>query len=174
MIILWLLAAVVLLFGFVVFWGAPYVPSHRGDVRKAFDTLYKLGKDDVVVDVGSGDGVILRMASGRGARAVGYELNPALVLITRFLSRKDDRVRVVLADFWRAKLPQETTLVYAFAVERDIKKLSAKLQAEADRLGHSFHAITYGSSFNTPKPLRKLGAHYLYEFHPLHSEKPQV
>jgi SAM-dependent methyltransferase len=173
-VILWFLAAIVLLFGFVVFWGAPYVPSHRGDVRKAFDELYMLGEKDFVVDVGSGDGIILRMASSRGARAIGYELNPALVMITRFLSRKDGNVRVVLADFWRAKLPSETTLIYAFAVERDIKKLSIKLQAEADRLDRSFYVITYGSSFTSPTPLRTLGAHYLYEFHPLHSGKPQV
>jgi SAM-dependent methyltransferase len=172
MILFWIVAAVILLFGFVVFRGAPYVPSHRSDVTKAFDDLYKVGKDDVVVDVGSGDGVILRMAAKRGARAVGYELNPALVFLSRFLSRRNKKVSVQLSDFWFAKLPQDTTLVYAFAVERDIKKLSAKMQTEADRLGHPFHVISYGSEITNPAPIRKLGAHHLYVFHPLQGSKP--
>lgn len=170
--VFWIIAAVVLLFGFVVFRGAPYVPSHRSDVTKAFDDLYKVGEKDVVVDVGSGDGVVLRMAAKRGARAVGYELNPALVFLSRFLSRRNKKVSVQLSDFWFAKLPQETTLVYAFAVERDIKKLAAKMQAEADRLGHSFHVISYGSEITDPAPVRTLGAHHLYEFHPLQGSKP--
>ncbi|HEU4716091.1 MAG TPA: hypothetical protein VFS14_04660, partial [Candidatus Saccharimonadales bacterium] len=72
MTIIWILCAVVLLFGFVVFRGAPYVPSHKKDVAIAFEELYEVGKNDVVVDVGSGDGIILRMAAKRGARAVGY------------------------------------------------------------------------------------------------------
>lgn len=168
----WLFAGVVLLFGFVVFRGAPYVPSHRTDVAKAFDELYKIGKKDVVVDVGSGDGIILRMASARGARAVGYELNPALVLLSRFLSRGDKKVRVELGDFWFAKLPAATTLVYAFAVERDVKKLVAKLQEEADRHGHEFHVISYGSELKGQPEVRTLGAHHLYIFKPLHEVKP--
>jgi SAM-dependent methyltransferase len=172
MIVFWLFAAVVLLFGFVVFRGAPYVPSHRKDVAKAFDKLYKVSEKDVVVDVGSGDGVILRMAAKRGARAVGYELNPALVLIARFLSRRNKKVTVHLSDFWFARLPSETTLVYVFAVERDVKKLAAKFQAEANRLGHSFHVISYGSELRNPSELKTVGAHHLYIFNPLHEVKP--
>jgi len=168
----WLFAAIVLLFGFVVFRGAPYVPSHRKEVERAFEDLYKVGSDDLVVDVGSGDGIILRLAAARGAHAVGYELNPALVAITRFLSRKNKNVTVHLNDFWLVKLPPQTTLVYAFAVERDIQKLARKLQGEADRLGISLHVITYGSSFHGVQPLKELGAHHLFIFHPLQRNKP--
>jgi SAM-dependent methyltransferase len=171
MIFFWIFAAVVLLFGFVVFRGAPYVPSHQKDVAKAFDELYEVGKSDVVVDVGSGDGIILRMAAKRGARAVGYELNPALVLLARFLSRGNKKISVQLSDFWFAKLPDDTTLVYAFAVERDVKKLAAKLQDETNRLGHPLHVISYGSELQVPKK-RTLGAHHLYVFHPLQGLKP--
>jgi hypothetical protein len=45
------IAAVVLLFGFVAFTGAPYVPSRRRDLQKAFDELYQLKKTDVLVDI---------------------------------------------------------------------------------------------------------------------------
>jgi len=168
----WLFAAIVLLFGFVVFRGAPYVPSHKREVEKAFDELHEIGANDVVIDVGSGDGIILRLASKRGARAVGYELNPALVAISRFLSRRDKKVSVHLSDFWFAKLPQDTTVVYAFTVMRDIDKMERKLQEEADRMQHPFHFISYGSSLKNRPPLRQLGAHHLYNFEPLQGSKP--
>lgn len=168
----WIFAAVVMAFGFVVFWGAPYVPSHKKQVAKAFDELYKVTNKDVVVDVGSGDGIILRLASQRGATAVGYELNPILAGISRFLSRGNKKVTVHVADFWRVTLPPETTLVYAFAVERDIHKLAAKLQQKTDALGHPLHVITYGSAFTQPAATKVLGAHHLYAFYPLQRPKP--
>ena len=169
--IFWLFAAVVLLFGFVVFRGAPYVPSHRRQVQRAFDELYKITDKDVVVDVGSGDGLILRLAASRGARAVGYELNPALVAITRFLSRGDKKVSAHLADFWLTRLPEDTTLVYGFMVQRDIEKMAKKMQQEADRLGRPLYFMCYGSSIQSHPKLGELGAHHLYCFEPLHAAK---
>lgn len=156
----------------MVFRGAPYVPSQKKYARQALTDLYKLSDNDVLVDVGSGDGVILRMASGLGARAVGYELNPALVLISRILSRGDKKVSVRLADFWPTKLPDDTTIVYAFMVTRDIAKMTKKMQAEADRLGRILYFMTYGSHIETKTPDRTLGAYFLYSFHPLQSVLP--
>ena len=68
------IAAVVLLFGFVAFTGAPYVPSRRRDLQKAFDELYQLKKTDMLVDIGSGDGVVLRETNRHGARTISYKL----------------------------------------------------------------------------------------------------
>lgn len=163
----WLFLVVVLLFGFVVFRGAPYVPSHRADIAQAFDELYPLNDDDVVVDVGSGDGIVLRMAATRGAKAVGYELNPVLVAITCFLSRHDDNVRVVLKDFWLSSLPVDTTVVYGFSVSRDMTKMTTKMQHEATRLNRTLHYISYGSKLRGRTAKKALGAYHLYEFQPL-------
>ncbi len=171
MLLFWLFAAVVLLFGFVVFRGAPYVPSHRTDIAQAFDELYPLSDTDVVVDVGSGDGIVLRMASKRGARAVGYELNPALVLIARFLSRHDSRVTVFLKDFWIAPLPSDVTVVYGFAVSRDMPKMTAKMQREATRLGRTLWYVGYGSELHGREAEKTLGASRLYAFKPLQQGK---
>ncbi len=163
----WIVFGIILAFGLVVFRGAPYVPSHRRQVERAFTKLRPLRKSDVVIDAGSGDGVILRLASRKGARAVGYELNPLLVLISRFLSRRDERVQVRLGDFWRVSLPEDTTLVYGFMVERDIKKMANKMQQEANRLGRTLEFISYGSSIPEMKATGQLGAHHLYRFEPL-------
>ncbi len=171
---LWLVAALVLAFGFVVFWGAPYVPSKKNDLAQALDKLYPLGKHDLLVDIGSGDGVVLRAAAARGARAVGYELNPVLVAISRWLSRGDARIQVHVANFWHAQLPSETTVVYVFAVSRDIAKLAVKLGEEAVRLGKPLMVISYGCQLPGYMAVKKLGAHYLYKIDSLHAKKAHV
>ena len=101
---LWVVAIIVVLVGFVAFTGAPYVPSKRRDVARAFEELYKLTAKDVLVDIGSGDGVVLREAARHGANAVGYEIHPLLVLVAKVLSRGNAHVHVKLANFWRTPL----------------------------------------------------------------------
>ena len=164
---MWVGWALVLTFGIVVFRGAPYVPSRRRYIKQAFTELYRLGSNDVLVDVGSGDGIVLRIASEYGARAIGLELNPVLVLISRLLSRGDKKVRVSLADFWLTPLPDETTVVYAFMVTRDIKKIIKKMQSEADRLGRPIGFITYGNRLPGRQYDRALVGYALYTFVPL-------
>jgi SAM-dependent methyltransferase len=167
---LWLLAGIVLLFGFVVFVGAPYVPSKRRELEGALSELYNLSAKDMLVDIGSGDGIVLRVAAKKGAYAVGYELNPALVFISRFLSRRFKRVHVHIANLWKVHFPEETTVVYVFAVQRDIEKIARKLQREADRLGKPLSVISYGCIIPHMTALRSLGAHHLYTFPPLHGK----
>lgn len=166
------IAGVALLFGFVVFVGAPYVPTRRKDISEAFTSLYPLSKQDVVVDIGSGDGVVLRQAAVRGARAIGYELNPVLVVISRLLSRGQAGVSVYLADFWHAPLPDDTTLVYTFGETRDIGKMYAKVQREATRLGRPLYFMSYAFAVKDQTPLRANRSYFLYEIAPLQDEKP--
>ncbi|MFI5212371.1 MAG: hypothetical protein ACHQTE_00225 [Candidatus Saccharimonadales bacterium] len=161
---LWIAAAVIVIFGFVVFRGAPYVPSKKRELVQAFTQLYALDDDDVLVDIGSGDGVVLRQAAAYGASAIGYELNPILVWISRFLSRHQPNVRVYLADFWFVHLPPETTVVYTFGESRDIAKMAQKVAAEAERLQKTLAFISYGFAVPNLTPVKKVGAYYLYEF----------
>lgn len=167
----WLLFVSVITFGFVVFRGAPYVPSRKRQLAVAFDELYPLSKDDVVVDIGSGDGVVLREAAKRGARAVGYELNPVLVLISRYLSRQQPLVTTRLADFWFVALPPETTVVYVFGESRDIVKMAKKVRDEAQRLQKSLGFISYGFVVPGLEPDKKVGPYFLYRFTPLHTDE---
>lgn len=154
--------------GFVVLFGAPYVPTKPKELRLAFTKLYKLGKNDMVVDIGSGDGIVLRAASRCGARAVGYEINPILVAISRFLSRRDDNVAVQLANVWSAKFPADTTVVYVFGESRDIKKIARLVQKEANRLNRELVLISYGFELPGQKAHKKHGAHFMYKISPLH------
>ena len=163
----WIVGVAILLFGLIVFRGAPYVPSQKRYVRQAFDELYPLGIKDVLVDVGSGDGIVLRLAAERGAQAIGYELNPLLVIISRWLSRYDDCISVRLVDFWLTPLPETTTVVYAFTATPYIKKMINKMQNEANRLQRPLRYISYGNVLTGLEADATLGAYYLYTFYPL-------
>lgn len=167
MIIVFVACLLFLLFGFVVFFGAPYVPSKSSDAKRALEELYTVGPDDVLVDIGSGDGRILRLAAERGAKAVGYEINPLLVLISRWLSRNVPGVTTHLASFWYATLPAETTVIYVFGDSRDIVRMAGKVQDTATRLGRTISFISYAIVVPGMTPKKKVGAHFLYEIEPL-------
>lgn len=168
MLWIYLVGTLVVFLGLSVFFGAPYVPSHRRDIKRLFDELTPVGEGDVVLDIGSGDGVVLREASRRGARAIGYEIHPLFVGISKVLSLGDARVIVRWANAWTAPFPEEVTLVYAFAVGRDGKRLTNKVQREADRLGRPLVLVCYGNPLPAMNPERVFEAYHLYRFEPLH------
>lgn len=173
---MWLLigSGIILFFGFMAFTGAPYVPSKRRDVRQALSDLYRLDKKDTLVDIGAGDGIVLREASQRGARAVGYEINPIIAWIAMWLSRKDPRVTVKIGNFWRESLPDSTTVVYTFGDDRDIKKMYAKVEREATRLQRTLVFISYGFDVKGVVAKRQLGAYYRYDITPLQGKDSTV
>ena len=166
---LWLIVlSVVLVFGVTAFFGAPYVPSQRRYMKRAFGLLYPLSASDTLVDIGAGDGRVLRAARAYGARAIGYEINPFLWLVGRIASRGDVGVSIRLENFWSASFPAETTVVYAFSVQRDQQRLASKLQAEATRLNKTIALLCYGNPLSdayVPEATRD--AYTLYRFHPL-------
>lgn len=163
-----IIGILVVSFGFTAFFGAPYVPSRRRLVKKAFKELYAVSADDVVVDIGSGDGKVLRIAAAMGARGIGFELHPVLVLASKLLSRRQPKVTVLWRDIWHSRLPTDTTLVYIFSVSRDSKRMTDKLTLEATRLKRPLVVMTYGSELYELKPIKTLDAYFLYTVPPLH------
>ncbi len=161
---------IVMIFGVVIARGAPYVPSQRRYIRRAFTDLYHLSNNDTLIDVGSGDGIVLRLAAERGARAVGYGLNPILVIISRLLSIGRPKVKTILADFWLTSFPPDTTVVYLFMVAKMRRRMAKKIQAEATRLQRPLHVMTYGFPFLDREPNKTLDAYFLYTFQPLQAQ----
>ncbi len=153
----------VICFGFVVLRGAPYVPTHRAQLQRALSTLYPLSKRDTLLDLGSGDGIVLRMARRYGASAVGYELNPVLVLISRLLSGRDRHVRVTMCDYTMVeRLPHDVTVVYVFATSHSISSVARKME-EWSR-GRELHLISYGFTVPGKRSVRHVGPMHLYKY----------
>lgn len=154
---------IVLAFGFVVVRGAPYVPTLRKQLNIAFGDLYKLSDTDLVVDLGSGDGAVLLAAAQRGARAVGYELNPILVALTKLRISARRGIEVRVADYSRIKaLPDGTTVVYAFTTSHSIEAIGQLLEQWSQ--DQELYFISFGFQLAHHKPLRSRGAMHLYRF----------
>lgn len=67
----------------------PFVPSPPEVVDRMLD-LAEVNKDDVVYDIGSGDGrIVIRAAKKYGARGVGIEIDPELVERSRAKAREE-------------------------------------------------------------------------------------
>lgn len=159
----WALLVIILLFCVTALTGAPYVPSHRRDVQRALTQLYNLGPEDCLVDIGSGDGVVLKIARQQGARAFGVELNPLLVLLSRWRLRGDTKAMVVCGNLYRTNFPADTTVVYTFGDSRDIARMATHVQQQATRLGIDLWFISYAFAVPGWAPVREQGAHKLYQ-----------
>lgn len=148
MTIIWIILLVLAVaFLGIIAVGSPYVPSRPRDLKKALTNLYPLSSADLLVDLGAGDGIVLRTAAAQGATAHGIELNPFLVMVAKLLNRNTSRVSVSLGDLRSVLLPAEVTVVYTFPNTKDIDFLTTKLLNEAVRLKHDFYLISMGHPF---------------------------
>jgi hypothetical protein len=161
-----------LIFGLTAFVGAPYVPTHKKELEHLFDDLYILKPDDVLLDIGSGDGCVLAAVCEKDAKAIGYEINPILVIISRWRLRKfKGHAQILLRNFWHTEIPPEVTVVYTFGESRDILKMYKKVEKEATRLGKNLYFISYGFQVPGYNSERSYRAHHLYRISPLHHSK---
>lgn len=95
--------------------------------------LAGVGPDDVVYDLGSGDGRIVVIAAQQfGARGVGIELQPRLVAASRQTAIEGgvaDRVRFIEGDFFEQDL-SEATVVTMWLTDLLGEQLAPKLRRE--------------------------------------------
>lgn len=129
MIWLLLVAVIVLLFSFVLLFGAPYLPTLKKQQETALDLL-DLKPGQTLLELGSGDGRMLVAAARRGIKAVGYELNPLLFLYSWLITRRYRRlVQVRCVNFWQAQWPTVDG-IYVFLLDRFMPKLHTKITQE--------------------------------------------
>ena len=83
-----------------------WVPTPQAVVDKMLD-LTKVTKNDVVMDLGSGNGITVITAAKRGARAIGIEYNPDMVELSKknaAAAGVTDRATFVKADLFETDL----------------------------------------------------------------------
>jgi len=108
----------------------PYVAT-RSDTVQDMLWIANVGKDDVVYDLGSGDGriVIAAVRDGGARRAVGVETNPERVTESRKNARKAgvaDRVEFIRGDLFATDF-REASVVTLFLGHRNNIKLRSKM-----------------------------------------------
>ena len=124
--LLLLATGILLLFGFVLLRGAPYLPTLKKQTEELFELL-DMKKGQTLLELGSGDGRVLAAAAERGIYAVGYELNPLLVIWTKLRYWKSrNYITVHWQDYWLANWPPSDAM-YVFLLQPYMSKLDKKL-----------------------------------------------
>lgn len=112
--------------------GAPYLPSRLTKVKRMLD-LADITQDDVVYDLGSGDGRIVIMAAKKyGARGVGVEIDPLRYLWSLFLKLifgVNKKVKIYRRDFFKVDL-SDATVITTFLLKETNFELIEKLGNE--------------------------------------------
>jgi SAM-dependent methyltransferase len=137
------------LFMFIIFFGPPFVPTPLPIIKELIQ-IADISKEDVVIDLGSGDGRMLIYAAQQGARAKGWEINPLLVLWTRLAVhryRVSKSVRVYLQNYHKADL-SDATVVFLYNFPPHLPKLEQKLQKD---LRKGTKIVSYKFTFPTLK-----------------------
>ena len=121
-----------------------YTPT-RHNIAEAMLTLAGVSSRDVLYDLGSGDGRLPILAVQlHGARAVGVEIDPKLVALSRANARDagvSDRVTFIEGDLFTADISDATvlTLYLSTSVLRQLEpKLKSELKPGTRIVSHQF------------------------------------
>jgi SAM-dependent methyltransferase len=141
----------------------PFVPT-PADAVAAMLRLAGVKKDDVVYDLGSGDGrIVITAARRHGARGVGIDIDPARIAEAEqnaHAAGVASRVRFVRQDLFDADLG-EATVVTLYLLPRINLRLRPKLLAE---LKPGTRVVSYGFDMGDWAPERtvEVGSSTLY------------
>jgi precorrin-6B methylase 2 len=139
MIILLVYALSLLLFLLILAWilipalyGLPSVPTKPERIQKALK-LVKLQPDEVLYDLGAGDGRVLFIAAREfGANAVGLEVGPvqcAWIWLRAVANGLDKKIQVRWANFYHADL-RGADIVFVYATSKEVAKLAPHLEQQ--------------------------------------------
>lgn len=125
------------------------------DVVAAMLDLADVSEGDTLYDLGSGDGrILLAAARGRGARAVGVEINPGLVEQSRQAVRDaglEGRVQVRHGDIFKQDLRPATVVTLYL-----LPDLNLRLRPQLDQLRPGTRVVSHMWSMPGARPIRKI------------------
>jgi hypothetical protein len=118
---------IILAFALVVFFGPPYLPTFRRQINVALDLL-DLKEGETLLELGSGDGRVMRAAAARGLRVVGIELNPLLVAVSYVVTwRYRSQVRIILGSYWGKPWPRADG-IFTFMLPHYMTRLDERIE----------------------------------------------
>jgi tRNA G37 N-methylase Trm5 len=122
----------------------PFVPTPQEVVDRMLD-LAKVGKNDVLYDLGCGDGrIVVTAAKERGARGTGIDLNPQRIAEAKANAKKagvEDRVSFKVGDLFEADVSPATVVTLYLLPDVNVKlrpRLWKQLKVGTRIVSHDF------------------------------------
>lgn len=140
--------------------GAVFQPSPSRQLLTAL-LLARPRRGESFVDLGAGDGRVVALAARLGLSAVGYEINPLLVLAAwarLAASGLWGPGRIKAGDLWRADL-SAADVVFIYGMPHLMRRFEAKLRAE---LKPGARVVSVDYRLPGWQPVRSIRDVYLY------------
>jgi hypothetical protein len=160
-VVLWSVGIIaILLFGLVVFFGAPYLPTLDKRVDDALDML-DLKEGQTMLELGSGDGRLLIAAAKQGIYSIGYELNPLLWMYSIIKSwRYRKYVKIYCRNYWQVEWPKADGM-YVFLLQPYMKRLDERLKQYPHK---PLKLVSFAFFIEGSKPLQESRGMRLYKY----------
>jgi precorrin-6B methylase 2 len=114
------------------FYRLPPVPTKPDRIRKALK-LANLQLDEILYDLGAGDGRVLLIAAREfGAKAIGIEVGPiqcALIWLRAVASGFGSKIDIRWENFYKANL-SDADVVFVYATSKEVMKLAPHLEKQ--------------------------------------------
>lgn len=111
--------------------GSPFVPTSSDWCNKILKEA-NLIKGKIFLEMGSGDGRLLRLANLRyGVKCIGLEINPVLIIYSRIITKFShlNNISYIIKDFFKYDL-SSCDYVYVYLLPKTIAKLTPKFIKE--------------------------------------------
>lgn len=158
MIILFFFGFFLLLFVLALLWilipalyGLPSIPTKPDRIRQALK-LANLQPNEVLYDLGAGDGRVLLIAAGEfGAKAVGIEVGPvqwALIWLRMLASGLSEKIQVQWGNYLNANL-RDADVVFLYATSQEVSRLAPFLEKQ---LRQGARVVSISADFHEWEP----------------------
>lgn len=156
------LGLIVLIFGSVLLFGAPFLPTLKDQTIEAL-RLLELKPGQVLIELGSGEGKILREAARHGIKSIGYEINPLLVIYSKIAClRYKGLIEIHWRNFWNVSLG-DIDGIYVFLLKPYMTKLDVKIEEEITK---PLRVVSFAFAFPDREPVKEISGLMLYIFKP--------
>lgn len=150
---------VALAFSFVVFFGAPYLPTKKRQINRAIEEL-GIKKGQRLLELGAGDGSVALEALKKGYKVTAIELNPLLcvvIFIRTFRYRKN--ITIICGNFWNTSWG-EFDAVYVFLLDKYMNKLD-KMLIHKQFKGR---LVSFAFMIPTKKSVKEIDGLFVYKY----------
>lgn len=139
------------------------VPLPKGTIREMLK-LAKVKKNEIVYDLGSGDGRVVSIAMKEfGTKAVGIEKNRLLVWLSRWIIRKNnlhDKIKIIRGDIFKESL-KNADVVLMYLSHKLTQKLKPKFEKE---LGKGTRIVSASHPIAGWKEVKKIRTGHFYSY----------